>query len=129
MKKFIKLIWAWFKVSLFLVGGLVLLGIVVLVIAALKAPNENRIGYGSVMVFDLNKRITDRPTDEKSEALARLFGNDDGTIQLGAATPALREAAKDNRIVGLYLYGNLETGEYASGYAALKELREAIQEF
>ena len=129
MKKFIKVVWTLFKVGLFLIGGLVLVGIVLLMIAALKAPKEDRIGYGSVLVFDLNKRITDRPTDEKSEALARLFGNDEGTIQLRAATTALREAAKDNRIVGLYLYGNLETGEYASGYAALKELREAIEDF
>jgi len=61
--------------------------------------------------------------------LARLFGDRSSTLQLRAATTALREAAQDKRISGLYLHGNLVTSGFSSGYGPLKELREAIQDF
>jgi protease-4 len=80
-------------------------------------------------VFNLDTQITDRPVDESAYVLDRLLGRGGSALQLRAATTAVREAARDKRISGLYLHGSLVTGNYSSGYGALKELREAIQEF
>lgn len=129
MKKFIKVIWTLIKVSLFGLGCLVVLLVVLAIVAAINPPKGRKIADKSVLVFDLNTRITDRPVNEGSELISRLFGNNEKSIQLRAATTALRAAAKDKRITALYLRGNLETGNYSATYAAVKELREAIQEF
>jgi protease-4 len=67
--------------------------------------------------------------DERAQALARILRRGSSVLQLRAATTALRDAAQDSRISGLYLRGNLLAGNYSSGFGALKELREAIQDF
>ena len=98
------------------------------VVGGLCAPGA-RVANHSVLVFDLNTRITDRPPNERAAVLARLMGERNPALQLRAATTALREAAQDKRISGLYLHGNLIASGYSSGYGALKELRDAIHDF
>jgi protease-4 len=131
MKKIFKVIWTLIKVCFFTIGCLVVLGVFLLFFASLiaAASSHKKIEDKSILVFNLDTRITDQPTDQSAEALSRLFGNDESVLQLRAATDALRKAASDKHISALYLHGNLETENYASGYAALKELREAIQDF
>ena len=129
MKTLLRVAWRIIKVALFAIGGLAVLGVLVAMAAAILAPGGCKIADKSVLVFNLNTQITDRPVDERSALLARLLGSRSSTLQLRAATTALREAAQDKRISGLYLHGNLVTGGYSSGYGALKELREAIQDF
>jgi protease IV len=129
MKTLLRIAWRIIKVALFAIGGLAVLGVLVMMAAAILAPRGHKIADKSVLVFNLNTQITDRPVDERSALLARLLGSRSSTLQLRAATTALREAAQDKRISGLYLHGNLVTGGYSSGYGALKELREAIQDF
>jgi len=129
MKKFIKFIWALFKVALFTVGALTILGIVAVIMIVLATPDRPRIEDKSVLVFDLTTSITDRPVDDGAAAFARIFGQEQEGVQLRAAIMALQEAATDKRISGLYLRGNLQSADYSSGYAALKELRGAIQDF
>jgi protease-4 len=133
MIKLLKILWNITKVTLFTIGGLTVLGILLAVIAvvaiSLLAPDRHRIEEKSVLVFNLDTQIIDRPTDETAQALGRLFGNDESILQLRAVTTALREAAEDKRISGLYLQGNLQSADWSSGYGALKELRAAIQDF
>jgi protease-4 len=129
MRRLLLLIWTIIKVFLLAVGALAVLFLLLIVAVAIAAPHGHRIADKSVLVFNLNTRITDSPPDESAEALARLFDRDDSTLQLRAATRALRTAAGDSRISGLYLHGNLRVTDYSSGYGALKELREAIQDF
>ncbi len=124
-----RFLWKLIKVGLFIIGGLVLLGLLLVAAAALLAPSGQKVTDKSVLVFDLNTQITDRPPDESAAVLARLLGERTSTLQLRAATTALREAAQDKRISGLYLHGNLVTSGYSSGYGPLKELREAVQDF
>lgn len=124
-----RFLWKLIKVGLFIIGGLVLLGVLLVAAAALLAPSGQKVADKSVLVFDLNTQITDRPADERAAALARLLGERTSTLQLRAATTALRAAAQDQRISGLYLHGNLVTSGYSSGYGPLKELREAVQDF
>ncbi len=42
---------------------------------------------------------------------------------------ALKKAARDNRIQGILIVGSFEPADYGTGYACLKELREAIIDF
>ncbi len=129
MKKLLQIVWTIIKVALLAIGGLAVLAVLLVVAAALLAAGGQKIADKSVLVFNLDTRITDRPTDESAQALARLLAPGQSTLQLRAATVALGEAARDARISGLYLHGNLRTDGYSSGYGALKELREAIQDF
>jgi protease-4 len=129
MKKLLRIGWNTIKVALFFIGGLAVLGVLLTVAALFSSSGGHKIAAKSVLVFNLDTQITDRPTDENFHALARLFGGGQSTLQLRAATTALRAAALDARISGLYLHGNLRTDGYSSGYGALKELREAIQDF
>jgi protease-4 len=129
MKKLLQIGRAIIKWALFAIGGLAVLGVLLIVAAALLGSCGHKIADKSVLVFNLDTQITDRPVDESTRALAHLLGRGSPAVQLRAATTALREAARDKRISGLYLHGNLLAGNYSSGYGALKELREAIQDF
>ena len=129
MKKLLKIGWTIIKLALLAIGGVAVLGVLLVMAAALSGPRGHKIADKSVLVFDLNTQVTDRPVDESARALGRLLGQGSPALQLRAATTALREASQDGRISGLYLHGNLLAGNYSSGYGALKELREAIQDF
>jgi len=129
MKKLLQFVWTIIKWALFAIGGLAVLGVLLAVAAALLGSRGHKIADKSVLVFDLDTQITDRSVDESARVLDRLLGRGSPALQLRAATTALREAARDKRISGLYLHGNLLAGNYSSGYGALKELREAIQDF
>jgi protease IV len=129
MRTLLRIIWKLIKLVVVLVGILVVLGVLVAVVAGLRSPHGPKVADKSVLVFDLNTQITDRPADERAAMIARLFGQRGEILQLRTATTALREAAQDKKISGLYLYGSLISSGYSSGYGALKELREAIQEF
>ncbi|HWX22957.1 MAG TPA: signal peptide peptidase SppA [Candidatus Binatia bacterium] len=129
MKTLLRIVWKIIKVGLFAIGALLVLGILLLIGAVLLAPAAHKIADKSVLVFNLDTQLTNRPPDESAAFLSRLFGNRASSLQLRAATTALHEAAQDKRISGLYLHGNLVAAGYSSGYGALKELREAIQDF
>jgi protease-4 len=104
-----------------------------LFLAALAALGEKPVVVpkGSYLVLDLSASIQDTPEQvEGLDELADAFG---GTgprqLQLRAVTRALQAAAKDGDIAGLYIHGQLRSVGHGSGFAALKELREAIQGF
>jgi protease-4 len=80
---------------------------------------------GSYLVFDLSTNIADAPPSVDLNPL----GAQDESLQLRAITHALRAAAADNRIVGVFVTGDLTPAAFGSGYAALKEVREALMDF
>jgi protease IV len=131
MKQLLRVIWIMIKVALFTIGGLAVFMFLLALLAAflVSGGHNNKIADKSVLVFDLDTQITDQPVDESAQALERLLNRGGPVLQLRAATTALREAAGDKRIAGLYLHGNLQAVNYSSGYGALKELREAVQDF
>ncbi len=79
---------------------------------------------GSYLVFDLSTNIADAPDPVDLSAL----GARSGTLQLRTATRALRAAAQDERIAGVFITGELTPAAFGSGYAALKEVRAALNE-
>ncbi len=85
----------------------------------------------SVLVFDMNVAINDSPAHAAPRVGFGLGGvaTSDGRIALYDVITALDEAAKDDDITALYLSGSLDTDNFASSYAALREVRQAIERF
>ena len=113
-------------------GGCVFLGFVLLVaLAALGQKRPAQVAQGSYLVFDLSANIQDAPPAFDGGALfGPLFGGKRlTTLQLRTVTHAIRAAAKDRRIAGLFVTGNLQPADFGSGYGALKEVRAALLAF
>lgn len=114
------------------VGGACLLGLVLL--AALAAAGEKTVAVekGSYLVLNMAVNLQDRP--EQNEDLAEMLeafgeGGAPRPLQLRSAVRAIQAAAGDDAISGLFLTGNFRTMDHGSGYAALRELRAAIEQF
>lgn len=109
-------------------GGCFLLFIgVIAAIAAMGGREKNAPDFerGSYVVFDLSTNISDAP---EPIDLGPLGGKSD-TLQLRTITRALHAAAKDDRVAGLFITGDLNPAAFGSGYAALKEVRAALLDF
>jgi protease-4 len=80
---------------------------------------------GAYLVFDLSTNISDAPPPVDLSAL----GAEDNTLQLRTVTRALKAAAQDERIAGVFITGDISAAAFGSGYAALREVRGALEEF
>ena len=83
----------------------------------------------SILVFDLATSITDsRPISSTGEALQEaLYSDQPTTITLRKAINTLNAAAKDKKIIGIYIKGSNTPG--VTGLANLQEIRQALQRF
>ena len=97
----------------------------------LASKQEPKIDQGSFLVMDLSVNLTDAPVSfDNSKAFARLLGRDDtSTVSLRALLSAIHEAQSDGRIGGIFLHGSFTPADYGAGFAAIKEVREALTEF
>jgi protease-4 len=114
-------------------GCLALLALLALILFAVLVGGGGKrqvVENKSVLVLDLGTGITDKPADQNAASiLSDLLGDRNHTVSLRAVTDSLRLGAKDPRIAALYLHGSIAPKGYESGFAALKEVREAILEF
>ena len=114
-------------------SGLVVVGIFLVagvISSASHGEKTAKFERGSYLVLDLNANLTDSPSPYTLDGCATdLLGGGTAVIQLRTATNALRAAAKDDRIAGVFLTGSLAPDGYGTGYAALKELRAALLDF
>lgn len=110
----------------FTVGGALLMVGVIGAIAAMSGEKPVSVERGSYLLLDLSAAITDAPPifDFRS-----LSADRPATLQLRTVTRSLRAAAKDNRIAGVFIKGDVAPGGYAAGYATLKEVHEALEDF
>ncbi len=132
MKNFFKIVFAtFFSLVLFCVFVALLAVGLVAGLIKLGAKQEPKIEKGSYLVVDMSINIADTPPpSENSQALGRLLGGgDDHTVSLRGVLRAIDSAAKDPLIAGIFLHGSFEPSGYGSGYAALKEVREALANF
>lgn len=115
---------------LFFLGGSILLVVVFAALAAAGREKPVVFEKGAYLVFNMSVNITDAPPPLDRAALARLLSGDDEThtLQLRQITRSLKAAAKDDRIAGVYLTGHVSGAGYGSGFAALKEVRDALAE-
>lgn len=110
---------------IFVLGCVVIVAGFIGLIASL-GENTVLVEKGSYLVVDLSTSINDAPP---AINWGTFTGGSDETLQLRSATQALRSAANDNRIAGVLITGSMLTSGYGSGFAALKELRDALADF
>ena len=109
-------------------AGCVLLGVgFVAALAVLGNAEKSAPGFerGSFLVFDLGSNISDAPPPVD----LGMFGGRNDTLQLRTVTRAIKSAAQDGRIAGIFITGDLSSSAFGSGYAALKEVRDALEAF
>ena len=127
MRDFLKYTFA-SLLALLIFLGISIGGLVLLVISISSKDPAPRVKDKSVLAFDLSVDITDGQKGSSGNLGNALLSGTPDTIPLRMALNAIDRAAKDKRIVALYLYGDMESSSSA-GYAALKEVREALQRF
>ncbi len=114
--------------------GILLMGFAFLMLALLVASlgtSETPVPQRAVLVFNLNTRITDKPAQMDAQALlAEALDQGQGSsLYLHKVLENIRAAATDTRIRGLFLHGSLQTLDGSSSYAAIREIRAAIEDF
>ncbi len=122
--------------GLFLFLVLVVVAVVGLVAVAISAGNKGNVKdvavqKGSYLVLNLSANITDAPPpSEIRRLLARLGGDQESnTFSTRQILSGLRAAAADDRIAGVFLTGSLQSENYGSGFAALREIRQGLTDF
>jgi protease IV len=134
MKQFFISFFANLAALLFVMGGPVLL-FLILIIASISAGSKGQhlvmIERGSILVFDMSLNVADSPEHATStDALTNaLSGDNTKSVSLHRLIMALKKAAKDDRIKGMLLTGSFQPADFGTGYACLKEVREAIVDF
>jgi protease-4 len=112
---------------IFAAGALVVvLGLIGIAVALGGGERQPSFAKGSYLVFDLATAITDGPGGLDLGSLPIPVGGLPKTIQLHEVTRALRLAANDNRVAGVFLKGSLGSAGAASGFATLREVRNAL---
>lgn len=106
-------------------------GLLFLLISAAATDSGPQVKDKSVLTLDLSANITDsKPASTTGQAIGDILSSSgDSSISLQTVLKAIDGAAKDKRIVGLYLYGNLDASSSGSGLATLREVREALIRF
>lgn len=101
-------------------------GLVMVFLATATSENEPSLDPDSVLVIDLSTTIRDAvPPSGASVVLEEtLSGSSNEAISIYQALRAIEHAADDEKIVGIFLYGNS-----ANGLATLGELRQALETF
>jgi protease IV len=127
MRDFLKYTFA-SLLALLIFLGLSIGGLVLLVISISSKDPAPSVKDKSVLAFDLSVDITDGQKGSSGNLGNALLSGTPDTIALQTVLTAIDRAAKDKRIVALYLYGDMESSSSA-GYAGLKEVREALQRF
>jgi protease-4 len=134
MKQFFISFFANLAALLFVLAVPILL-FLILIVASISAGTKGQrlitIERGSILVFDLSLNVVDSPEHAApTSPFASALSNDASkSLSLRRTLVALKKAAKDDRIKGILLTGSFEPADFGTGYACLKELREAILDF
>jgi protease IV len=85
----------------------------------------------SVLIFDMSVNISDAPpAAEFMQVVEQSMGRRAvPTHSLRTVTNAIRAAANDKRVSGLFLHGSFMPQDYGTGFSALREVRLAVEEF
>jgi protease-4 len=110
------------------IGAIGLLSLFVLVATSSKDTGPE-VKDKSVMVFDLGTKITDSEPSSTELLQKTLSGEDTEQITLRQLIDTIEKAKSDSRIVGIYLDGSNSLNNSNIGYASLKEIRRALENF
>ncbi len=131
MKTFFASLLGTLAALLLVVIGTTVAGFALIAAMAAMGQTTPSLENDSFLVLDLDANISDSPEQFNDSALAdALMGNQGpAVLQLRAVTRALDRAATDKRITGLFITGALSPSDYGSSFAALSEVRDAIERF
>src|SRR5882757_1848413 len=122
--------------GLFLFCLLAVFGIVALIAGLSASASKGTskdvvVQRGAYLVLNLSANITDAPPpNELRRFLSKLGGDEQSTTySTRQILSGLKAAAKDDRISGIFLTGDLRTENYGSGFATLRELRQGLLDF
>ncbi|HYW31447.1 MAG TPA: signal peptide peptidase SppA [Gemmatimonas sp.] len=115
-------------IALCVVGGIVLIAGIA---ASLSSARPATVRDGSVLVVELGRALSDAPADNERRSAfeTALLSRGQDAIPLRSAIVALGKAADDDRISGVLIRGSIDASGYLSGYAALREFRDALTAF
>lgn len=115
----------------FVLGGLLVCFLLLGIVVALGQKKPATVPDGGYLVFDLSANLPDTPAQAEGmeELVEALGGQASNRLQLRQVTRAIEAAGRDGAIKGLFLTGSLQPQGYGAGFAALKEVREAIEAF
>lgn len=119
-------------IALFVALGMAGLTILFVTIASSSRESGPRVEQDSILTLDLSQEITDSiaPTEPSALLGAALSGNRPGnSVPLRSVLEGLQKAAKDGRIKGLLIHGSIEPVGSGSGFATLREVRQALELF
>ena len=133
MKSFFKTVFATLFALLIFCVCIALVGIGAIAVLARLSTNKQTLTVpkGAYLVMDISINLTDTPPPSEGERMiAKLLG-DEGPEPLSVrqAVGAISAAAGDDRIRGIFLHGGFKPEGYGSGFAAIKEVREALMDF
>lgn len=130
MKNFFTSFFAALSALLVFCFGAMLLFFVMLGAISALGDKPVAVPKGSYLVFDLAANIQDSPAQmDGLESLGSLFGGGGQRLQLRQVTRAIAAAANDDDIKGLFIHGQFTPDGYGTGFAALREVRDALVEF
>lgn len=133
MRKFIKQTFASLigtLLGLIIFGGLGTTGLLLLILAATSSKDTGpNVKDKSVVVFDFSMKITDSEPGSDEVFQNTISGMDEERISLRKVVETLEKARRDPRIVGIYLDATSTSQVANIGYASLKEIRKALEEF
>jgi len=113
--------------------GLILVGILLILVIAGLASQDGvpKVPDKAVLMLNLATPIADKPMTEELEAMLQNLagGGQKDTITLRAVLDSIEHAIQDDRIKAIYLTGSVGRQGYASGWAAMREVREKLLAF
>ncbi len=128
MKDFLKTFFA-VVLALCAFTGVVVVLMITFLAAAGSSASRPEVPAKAMLVFNLGANIPDHVRDDDPQAaLRQVLGGGSREVGLDDVLAALRHAADDDRIAGVYLTGNLQPQGYGSGFAALQEIRRALEQ-
>jgi protease IV len=116
--------------GLFIFFGLGTTGLLLLLFAAASSKDGGPVVKDkSVLVFDLSTNITDGQPSSSELLQNALSGENNKRMPLRTVLETLEKARRDKRIVGVYLDASRATEGRSTGFATLKEVRQALEKF
>jgi protease IV len=110
--------------------GISLILLIFLLIGIASSDKGDVIPKRSLLILDLSSGITDAPAQiDPSDLIDSLTSGEEKRVTLHDTLRAIASAANDSRISGILISGNAFPVDWASGYAALREVREALMAF
>jgi len=116
--------------TILLLGGVMGFILLLLLMVIATAGNVLREPENDLLVIDLQMNISDQANSVFADPFGDvLTGPRVPEVSLRELTTAIDKAAEDEGIKGIFLYGNLASEGYRSGFAALQEFRSALLRF